>query len=421
MMKELIRQLPPMLMGGALKEKLQVLPRYNPGIRKEDGAVRLMELSNLFQCYLPSVMTTEVYSRLYLSMVKSLQKKGTREAVIQRNLNWKVNKNPTYSPTMPGLGNGVLGGSDSFTILGNPGIGKTASIANSIRVATEGRLLETEANYSLVIPILCVETPFDSSPKQLLVEILRKVDEILDTDYYRSAVRCTADMLIGMVSQVLLNHVGVLVIDEIQNVIGRKQGANLIGLLTQLINVNSGISICFVGTLDVAPVFEQSPYLARRMMGLKYKTGLSGREFQELCQVVFSYQYVRHRTILTEQAMEWLYEHTGGNPSMLLSLIYSAQEMAILSGKEILDMETLHTAYEQRMGMVHSHIRPNIITNSQTSRQKSAQKKGTGNCQAQGKEPSDLNLFDLIMEKRITVEDMAEELKEYIPVVEVAI
>lgn len=62
-----------------------------------------------------------------------------------------------------------------------------------------------------------MQTPFDSSVKGLLLEILRKVDEELESNYYKNAlkVRITTDMLIGMVSSVAMNHIGLLIVDEI--------------------------------------------------------------------------------------------------------------------------------------------------------------------------------------------------------------
>jgi len=48
--------------------------------------------------------------------------------------------------------------------------------------------------------------------------------------------RATTDMLIGSVSQVALNHIGLLIVDEIQNVVNSKNGKSLVGALTQLIN-----------------------------------------------------------------------------------------------------------------------------------------------------------------------------------------
>ena len=66
---------------------------------------------------------------------------------------------------------------------------------------------------------MIVQTPFDSSVKGLLLEILRVVDEKLGSKYYSNALRTksTIDMLIGAVSSVALNHIGLLVVDEIQH------------------------------------------------------------------------------------------------------------------------------------------------------------------------------------------------------------
>lgn len=39
-------------------------------------------------------------------------------------------------------------------------------------------------------------------------------------------INATADMLIGSVSTVALNHIGLLVVDEIQNVVNSKNGSS---------------------------------------------------------------------------------------------------------------------------------------------------------------------------------------------------
>jgi len=217
--------MPEMKVGKELILSLQSLPEYDEIICNQTADIRLMELSNLYNIYIPSRMSVEIYSKLYLALLHSLQKKGTKEAVRQYNENFKAIKQQSY--------NGIIGGADSFTIIGSSGIGKSSAINRAINLITENRIIEIRKPYTKIIPCVVVQCPFDSSVKGLLLEILRKVDETIDTDYYKYAVkaRATTDMLIGSVSQVALNHIGLLVVDEIQNVVNNRQGKALSGCL----------------------------------------------------------------------------------------------------------------------------------------------------------------------------------------------
>ena len=91
-----------------------------------------------------------------------------------------------------------------------------------------------------------------------------------------------------------------------------------------------------VGTPESAVFFEQAMQLARRSLGLRYDVMEYGEDFKTFCEVLYSYQYVRQRTEITNGITEWLYEHTSGNISVVVSLIHDAQEIAILNGREVL-------------------------------------------------------------------------------------
>jgi hypothetical protein len=112
-----------------------------------------------------------------------------------------------------------------------------------------------------------------------------------------------------------------LVVDEIQNVANSKNGKNLIGALTQLIN-NSGISICMVGTPESIKFFESAIQLARRSVGLQYTSMSYDKYFQEFCKVMFKYQYVQKRTEIMDGILAWLYEHSAGITSVVVALIH---------------------------------------------------------------------------------------------------
>ena len=410
--QNLVVKIPPMLAGTELLSALEVLPDYNESIRDLDSATRLMALSDLYKLYLPSQMSVEIYSKLYLALLHSLQKKQTSLAIQQQTQNYRAIRQQSYS--------GIIGGSDSFTIIGASGIGKSTAISRAISLITGNSVIEVEEPYTIIIPCLVVQCPFDSSVKGLLLEILRKVDESLGSKYYENAmrVRATTDMLIGSVSQVALNHIGLLIVDEIQNVVNSKHGKSLVGALTQLIN-NSGISVCMVGTPESALFFEQAMQLARRSLGIQYGNMVYDTYFEDFCDVLFSYQYVRNEGTLTPGIMEWLYEHSAGIISVVVSLVHDAQEIAILSGKERLNLETLNMAYQQRLSLLHGYIEPAITKKPQTSttKQNAPATKASANTAIENENI----ISQLVTMAKNQQLDLLPMLKDYMPVVEVSI
>ena len=379
-----VEQLPAMLSGEELKKKLEIRPFYDKGIRSKTKAERLMALNDIYNIYIPSVMSEEIYSKIYLAMLRSLQKKGSRVAMQQRNENGKRIRDNSGSAC--GY-QGIIGGSDSFTIIGSSGIGKSSAISRAISLATENRVIEMEKPFCKILPAVVVQCPFDCSVKGLMLQILREIDMELDTHYYDMALRsrATADMLIGNVSQIALNHIGLLVVDEIQNVVIHKQGKSLVGMLTQLIN-NSGISICMVGTPEAEGFFESVDYLARRALGLRYGNCEYNAYFREFCNILFQYQYIEQETAISDSIIQWLYEHSAGVLAVVVSLIHDAQEIGILNGREILDMASLNEAYEQRMNMLQTHIRPSVVIKKDAvKRKKGNRAEMIGNCQQEEK------------------------------------
>lgn len=412
-MMKAVSVMPKMLSGKDLVSALTILPAYDDGIRKENEAVRLMALSDLYNIYLPSRMSMEIYSKLYLSLLRSLQKKRTTLAVQQRYENNRAIQQQSYS--------GIMGGSDSYTIIGASGIGKSSAISRAISLIGENRIIETSNPYSKIIPCLVVQCPFDSSVKGLLLEILRKVDEVLETTYFQYAVKSrvsTVDTLIGTVSTVALNHIGLLVVDEIQNVANSRNGKNLVGMLTQLIN-NSGISICMVGTPESTVFFEQAMQLARRSLGLQYDRLVYDQYFHDFCCTLYRYQYVRQKTEISPAIIEWLYEHSAGVISIVVSLMHDAQEIAILNGTEELNLDALNEAYENRLSLLHSYIDPNIQRRPQCGTAKRETAVVPLNLKQQTGERKTIS--DLATIAKNEGNDIVKLLKQHMTLVEVAV
>ena len=82
--------LPDMLTGNELMERLTVKPVYDESIRNQSMNVRLMALSSLYDLYIPSQMSVEIYNKIYLSIMRSVQKKTSKEATMQRYKNYQT-------------------------------------------------------------------------------------------------------------------------------------------------------------------------------------------------------------------------------------------------------------------------------------------------------------------------------------------
>ena len=146
-----------------------------------------------------------------------------------------------------------------------------------------------------------------------------------------------------------------------------------------------------------------------------------GTDFRKFCEIVFSYQYVKQRTEITDGIMEWLYEHTSGNISVVVSLIHDAQEIAILNGKEVLNLESLNEAYQKRLSMLHGFI------HIEQKRQISKPKKKVSVTVTDVKLPvkqercGEITIADLVSVAKVENVDIVQLLKEHITVMEVAV
>ena len=399
----------PMLSGKDLYDALLFLPDYDESICNYDASTRLVALSYLYNIYLPSAMSEEIYSKLYLSLLRSLNKKGTINSLRQLNENFKCIRQMSYE--------GVMGGSDSFTIIGSSGIGKSSAISRAVSLITDKPFVEIEG--TKICPFVVVQCPFDSSVKGLALEILRKIDAVLETKYYANAIRshATTDVLIGIISQAALNHIGLLIIDEIQNVANSKNGKTFINSLTQLIN-NSGISICMVGTPESTVFFKKELQLARRSVGLYYSPLQFDEYFAYFCRIAFSYQYTRKKSEINAGITEWLYEHSGGLVSIVISLIHDAQEIAILNGTETLDLNALNEAYDKRNAMLHGFINEGCKTLPQTG--KPTKKKWQDTLEKSNSvtvnQWQGLTISEIVEQAKKSRYDVVEVLKQYITI-----
>lgn len=242
-----IEALPPMLVGRELASALAFLPPYSPSDRERPAGERLQLLSQLYSIYQPLPMTIELYCQIYNTLLHSY---STYTPITEATY-----AHAAYSSIRSGTNAASIGGGSSFSLIGVSGLGKSTALQRVLSLfpqTIEHKSYRGKMLCCHQIPYLVVQTPHDASVKALILDIYLQIDALLGTTYHVHAekTRATTDVLVSQLSLILRsNHVGLLIVDELQNIAYRKGtgGSKFLNFLVQLIN-SAGIGICMVGT-----------------------------------------------------------------------------------------------------------------------------------------------------------------------------
>ena len=347
-MDKVKEQLNKYLCGEELIKELTVLPPYREGL--VDVPYRLTALLDIYKIYIPSSTTLDTYNRLYMAILNSLEKKATLLEVGLQNDNFRsIKGNKRY---------GIIGGLESFKITGTAGLGKTSTVQRCLDIIAD-KILISQKPYREIIPALFIEAVADGSFKSLLFAILQEIDRLLGTNYFVENIGdgTTTDALLAAVSNCLINHCLLLVIDEVERVANcSRKGTTLINYLTQLVN-QSNIAVCFVGNESSNRYFETKEYMSRRTIGISIKKMDYDDYYYNFVRILFNYQYTLKKVEFNVEFARTLYKLSNGITSMLISLFVETQRNVILSGEEILTPTAFENTFKENFATMMPYIK----------------------------------------------------------------
>ena len=220
-----IEALPPMLSGKDLIHALAVIPPYNDSDRDRSTGERLQLLSSLYEFYQPLSMTIDLYCEIYTAMQHCYgQYSPQSEAAAFQN---------GYSLMHGNALAASIGGGNSFSVIGVSGLGKSTALQRVLSLfpqVIEHTSYHGQNFYCHQIPYLVVQTPHDASIKALILDIYLQIDSLVGTSYQKDALsrRLSIDVLVSQLNQIVrVNHIGLLVIDELQNIAYRKSDGGM--------------------------------------------------------------------------------------------------------------------------------------------------------------------------------------------------
>ena len=193
------------------------------------------------------------------------------------------------------------------------------------------------------------------------------MDAALGTFYHTEVSnRISRDVLITKVSQCLsTHHLGILVIDDIQNLCGVKKvtSSDMLSFLIYLMETLE-IPVVMVGTPKVLPLFQQEFQLAKRATGegtvRMELLPKDSKEWNRFIEGIWDYQYTKKPVILSDDMKEVFYKESVGNP-FLCSLLYKlVQDDAITSGLETFSEQDVSMVAKEKL-CITSAMRANML------------------------------------------------------------
>lgn len=221
-----IEALPPMLSGKDLIRALAVIPPYSDSDRDRSTGERLQLLSSLYEFYQPLSMTIDLYCEIYTAMQHCYGQYSIQsEAAAFQNGYALMHGNALAAS---------IGGGNSFSVIGVSGLGKSTALQRVLSLfpqVIEHTSYHGQNFYCHQIPYLVVQTPHDASIKALILDIYLQIDSLVGTSYQKDALsrRLSIDVLVSQLNQIVrVNHIGLLVIDELQNIAYRKSDGGIV-------------------------------------------------------------------------------------------------------------------------------------------------------------------------------------------------
>lgn len=172
-----------------------------------------------------------------------------------------------------------------------------------------------------------------------------------DRNYYLSEIR----------KIVTNHHVGVLVLDEFQNL--SLMGVGAAKIIAFLVNLRDelGLPIVIAGTYKALRLLEGDLSIARRLVeggyyDLKRPSTADDESFVQLCKIVWPYQWTRAHCECSDSVIQSLYDVSQGITGIMLSVFITAQLAAIENGREELSEKLIYSVFEERMKPLHAAV-----------------------------------------------------------------
>ena len=357
----LIEALPPMYSETQARDLLKYYPIVDPVIRAKPSHIRTHAVVNAADFFTPLPIHLSLQQQVDRMLRSGYLNRnplapgywpGTNRAIAEmreRYRNSKVRPNAPHATAPRG-----------FTILGVSGIGKSTAMKRILAMYDQiiyHSCYDGKPFTHVQITWLHLQCPRKGNLSILVKTFFQALDALLGTTYYRDFVehsRKRVEEFIPDMKNLALKHsLGLLVIDEIQNLVNAP-GTSSNELLDFLVEMDNeiGVPIVLVGTFKAEPILCGNEFRrARRAAGQGDRVWERMKEDQvwrKFAQRLWKYQFVRDPVPWTKEyepteLIHALYEESQGITDVAVKVFLLAQiyAMEMYEDKQLEGQETL--------------------------------------------------------------------------------
>ncbi|MCB0192596.1 MAG: ATP-binding protein [Anaerolineae bacterium] len=336
----LIEALPPILTQEKASLQLSNYPKFDEQQRLLPAELRFHLIQEVLDFFEPLAIHLDLEQRF-----SRLIRRGYKNRNPQQRRDWADVDHQLKALAQRLHPANPHSGAVSFTLLGISGVGKSTAVERILSLYPQIIFHSHYQQQPLSLTQLVwlkLDCPFDGSTKGLCLNFFEAIDRCLETHYYyhytRNGRASTDEMLVHMARVGAIHQLGVLVVDEIQNLNEAKSGGDkkMLNFFVQLVNT-MGLPVVLIGTHKARRLLAREFRQARRSTGQGrpiWDNMVQDETWHLFVESLWCYQYVHQSVELTPKLSHTLYDESQGITDFVVKLFMLAQIRAIVSGQE---------------------------------------------------------------------------------------
>lgn len=318
----LIEALPPIRTWEQCNDDFTKVPAWTPDIREAGKMERHQMADHLTDFRIVREIISEIDTEIYSVILRCY-----KERIPYDFPGSSAEQVGFYKPTrktVPGT-----------LILGDSGAGKTTAVLHALSYLPQLIVHEMKNARMYQVPYINVSCSPDGSVKNFLDLCIEELERITG-DFSLHHTKSTADEKTKLFRNLALRfNVGVIVVDEIQNLLKAKSKI----ILNHFLMLSNDLSIpfIFVGTPNVYQFLKGCEFFTQRRLGREIPVNrfLYGVLWEDFLQKLWKYQWTREEIPLTPEMVRVFYEVSGGIIDRVIELYLITQKKAILLGCDL--------------------------------------------------------------------------------------